>query len=111
MARWGDERHLEEENGDPPPPEIDLHTLAPTAALRRLAQELHACRLRGSGEVLVITGRGWGNREQLPILRGKVETWLRGEPGQRAGVLGFEQRARGGALLVRLRVSERREPS
>jgi DNA-nicking Smr family endonuclease len=83
--------------------EIDLHGLAPDAALRRLAQGLHAARVRGEGEVLVITGRGWGNAAQKPILRGHVERWLDGQDGQRAGALGHERRNRGGALLVRLR--------
>jgi DNA-nicking Smr family endonuclease len=53
--------------------------------------------------LLVITGRGWGNLEQKPILRPKVEEWLRGDEGKRLGVVDFETTSRGGALLVRLR--------
>lgn len=82
--------------------EIDLHGLAPDAALRRLAQGLHAARVRGEGEVLVITGRGWGNAAQKPILRGHVERWLDGPDGRRLGVTGHDRRHRGGALAVRL---------
>ena len=84
---------------------MDLHGLPPERALRRLAQELHACRMRRRRELLVITGRGFGNLAQVPILRTKVEQWLRGAEGQRAGVEGFEIQSRGGALLVRLRGS------
>ena len=50
----------------------------------------------------MVTGRGMGNREQRPILRERVEAWLRGPEGRRAGVRHVERRAKGGALLVRL---------
>jgi DNA-nicking Smr family endonuclease len=83
--------------------EIDLHGLPPSQALRRLGQELHACRLRRVDRALVITGRGWGNRLQKPVLRPLVEDWLRGPDGARLGVVGFELHSQGGALLVRLR--------
>ena len=92
------------ENGpmSPAHPQIDLHGMRPEAALGRLGQGLHAARVRGAGQVLVVTGRGWGNRDQQPVLRQQVESWLRGPGGQRAGVRGFELQAKGGALLVRL---------
>ncbi len=82
--------------------EVDLHGLAPERALRKLLQDLHAARVRRRSSVLVITGRGMGNRLQQPILRTHVEAWLRGPHGARAGVVSFEQHSRGGALLVRL---------
>lgn len=83
-------------------PEVDLHGLRPEQALRRLAQALHAARVAGAPEVLVITGRGWGNREQRPVLRGRVEAWLQGSEGRRLGVRGSRVVAKGGALVVRL---------
>ena len=86
----------------PERPTIDLHGLRPEAALGRLGQGLHAARVRGAAESLVVTGRGMGNREQRPILRERVEAWLRGPEGRRAGVRHVERRAKGGALLVRL---------
>ena len=86
-----------------PPIEIDLHGMPPKVALRHLGRELHACRLRRCSEVLVITGRGWGNLQQKPVLRPMVEAWLRGPDGQRLGVIGFEEHSQGGALLVSLR--------
>jgi DNA-nicking Smr family endonuclease len=82
---------------------IDLHGLAPHAALRRLAQELHACRVRRTARVLVITGVGWGNPQQRPVLRPKVEAWLNGPEGKRLGVLRFQITHKGGALDVELR--------
>lgn len=83
-------------------PEVDLHGLAPAAALRRLGRELHAARTRRCGALLVITGQGLGNALQKPILRTQVETWLAGPEGRRLGVRGFERVHRGGALRVRL---------
>jgi DNA-nicking Smr family endonuclease len=91
-----------EAEGDEPP-EIDLHGLNPEQALRRLGRELHACRVRRSPELLVITGAGFGNALHQPILRGRVAAWLDGPDGKRLGVLGHAVTSRGGALLVRLR--------
>jgi DNA-nicking Smr family endonuclease len=76
--------------------------MSPERALRRLSQELHACRVAGLSELRVITGRGWGNRAREPILRGRVEAWLRGPEGSARGVRGLRRVARGGALEVRL---------
>lgn len=91
-----------EEDGDDVD-SVDLHGLPPERALRRLVQDLHAARVRRRTQVLVITGRGLGNRLQQPILRTRVEDWLRGPEGARAGVVSFTLESRGGALLVRLR--------
>lgn len=88
---------------DPSPSEVDLHGLPPERALRRLAQELHATRVRGETRLRVITGRGWGNLEQKPILRKRVESWLRGAEGARFGVSDVQVTSKGGALDVRLR--------
>lgn len=84
------------------PRSIDLHGLRPEAALRRLEQELHAARVRGEGALLVVTGRGWGNREQRPVLRSRVEAYLRGPDGLRMGVRRVEVTAKGGALRLAL---------
>lgn len=92
----------EEEREELPVPEVDLHGLAPAAALRRLGRELHSARARRSAELLVITGQGLGNALQQPILRTKVETWLAGPEGRRLGVRDFVRVNRGGALRVRL---------
>ncbi|MEM7309802.1 MAG: Smr/MutS family protein [Planctomycetota bacterium] len=88
-------------SGDPEE-SVDLHGLTPDQALRRVAQGLHAARVRGSRSVRVITGRGWGNRTQTPILRKQVEAWLRGPDGKRMGVRNVRIGAKGGALDVDL---------
>ena len=85
-----------------PLPSIDLHRMPGDQATRALARELHAARVRGEVKVLAITGRGFGNRLQEPILRGKVEAWLASEEGKRLGVLGFRRVHRDGALEIDL---------
>jgi len=82
---------------------VDLHGHTPDNALRLLGQELHSARVRGEAELLVITGRGVGNRRGEPILRGYVETWLRGPEGQRHGVIRFSRSRDGGSLQVQLK--------
>jgi DNA-nicking Smr family endonuclease len=83
-------------------PELDLHGMTPERALRRLASELRTCRVRGDRVLLVITGRGYGNRLQQPILRTRVEAWLDSPEGRALGALSWTRTARGGALEVRL---------
>ena len=85
-----------------PSAKVDLHGLRPEEALRRLSQALHAARVRGVETLTAVTGRGWGNREQKPVLRAKVEAWLNGPEGRRAGVRSHRRTASGGALEVRL---------
>jgi DNA-nicking Smr family endonuclease len=76
--------------------------MPPERALRRLASELRTCRVRGDRTLLVITGRGYGNRLQKPILRGRVEAWLEGAEARALGALAWTRTAKGGALEVRL---------
>jgi DNA-nicking Smr family endonuclease len=83
-------------------PELDLHGLPPDRALGRLRSELRTCRVRGDPALVVITGRGYGNRLQQPVLRTKVEAWLDGPEGRAQGVLSWTRVHRGGALRVRL---------
>ena len=82
--------------------EVDLHGLRPEQALRRLEQALHAARVRGSTSLLVITGRGWGNDRNEPVLRERMAAWLRSALGRSYGVRDVTVAAKGGALLVRL---------
>jgi DNA-nicking Smr family endonuclease len=53
--------------------------------------------------LLVITGAGWGNADGKPVLRPKVEAWLRGPEGRALGVKDVQRVSRGGALEVWLR--------
>lgn len=96
------ERELWNEAEEDGPEAVDLHGLRPEKALEHLGRELHAARVRRSASLLVITGRGLGNERREPVLRSRVEAWLRGPEGKRLGVRGFERTAKGGALHVRL---------
>ncbi len=83
------------------PRELDLHGLRPEQALARLRRELHTARVAGWPELTVVTGRGLGNRDQRPILRGHVERLLEAE-GEALGVRGVRTGSGGGALVLRL---------
>ena len=85
-----------------PLPELDLHGMSGREAERALGRELHAWRVRGVRRAVVVTGRGWGNRAQEPILRGRIERWLAGPEGQRLGVRSFRRVHREGALEIDL---------
>jgi DNA-nicking Smr family endonuclease len=81
---------------------VDLHGLGTERALRRLAQELHAARVRRAKRLLVITGAGWGSPDQKPVLRPALEAWLRGPEGRALGVRDVQRTHRDGALELLL---------
>jgi DNA-nicking Smr family endonuclease len=85
------------------PEAVDLHGLGVEQALRRVAQALHAARVRRLKRLLIVTGAGWGNPDQKPVLRPKVEAWLRGPEGRALGVKDVRRVHRDGALDVLLR--------
>jgi DNA-nicking Smr family endonuclease len=82
--------------------EVDLHGLHVGQALRRVAQALHAARVRGRKRLLIVTGAGWGNPDQKAVLRPRVEAWLRGPEGRALGVKDVQRVHREGALAVLL---------
>jgi DNA-nicking Smr family endonuclease len=82
---------------------VDLHGLSVQQALRRVAQALHAARVRRRTRLLVVTGAGWGNPDWKPVLRPRVEEWLRGPEGRALGVKDVRRVHRDGALDVLLR--------
>lgn len=81
---------------------VDLHGLTVEQALRRLTQALHTARVRGWKRLLVVTGAGWGNPDHKPVLRPRVEAWLRGPEGRTAGVKDVRRVHKEGALDVLL---------
>lgn len=91
---------MDESEDEPDRPEVDLHGLSPEQALRRVRQELHAARVRGYRRLLVITGRGWGNPSQKPVLRQKIADWLASPEALELGVRRFDVMSQGGALEV-----------
>jgi DNA-nicking Smr family endonuclease len=91
-----------DEREEDPPEEVDLHGLTVDQALRRVAQALHAARVRRLTRLVVVTGAGWGNPDQKPVLRPRIEAWLRGPEGRSFGVKDVRRTSKGGALDVRL---------
>lgn len=65
--------------------ELDLHGMNVPIARQAVSEFLHQCRLRHLRCVRIIHGKGRGSRNQGPVLKGKVDGWLR----QRDEVLAF----------------------
>lgn len=97
-----DDGEFEEEREGPEVESIDLHGLRSDEALHRVELAVHRARVRGATALHVITGRGWGNREQEPVLRTRIEEWTRGRDARARGVRGFVRTDRDGALVLEL---------
>ncbi|MFT5051861.1 MAG: DNA-nicking Smr family endonuclease [Chlamydiales bacterium] len=94
-------RHRKQDDDEGPEFELDLHQLRGPQALRRLAQEMHAWRVRGLRRVLIITGRGIRS-DAGPVLVPLVEQWLKTEQARDIGVVSWKSTHAGGAFDVRL---------
>ncbi len=57
--------------------ELDLHGITVTFARDLLDQFLADCRRRRARCVLIIHGKGYGSDDQQPVLKRKVNYWLR----------------------------------
>lgn len=57
--------------------ELDLHGMTTDEARQHLALFLQECRLRGERCVRIIHGKGYHSRNQQPILKSKLNLWLR----------------------------------
>lgn len=65
--------------------ELDLHGMRVEQARQALSHFLHHCRLQSRQCVRIIHGKGYGSQQQLPVLKSKVNYWLR----QHSEVLAF----------------------
>jgi DNA-nicking Smr family endonuclease len=85
---------------------IDLHRCTGEQAAKRLEREVMAAARAGSRTLLVITGKGYHSPGGVPVLRQKVEEWLRVH-GERLGIEAYSEAPRvlggRGALVVYLR--------
>ena len=83
--------------------ELDLHGLTVPQARERVHRFLRACQAEGKRCVRIIHGKGKGAEGKLPVLKGKVNGWLR----QKDEVLAFTsarpQHGGTGAVYVLLR--------
>jgi DNA-nicking Smr family endonuclease len=57
--------------------ELDLHGLTSSEAQNELARFLSHCVERGIRTVRIIHGKGYGSREQSPVLKSRLNHWLR----------------------------------
>ncbi|MCK6448785.1 MAG: Smr/MutS family protein [Planctomycetes bacterium] len=83
-------------------PELDLHRRTWAEAERLVRHALHTWRLQGVENAVLVTGRGWGNARQEPVLRTKLERWLETPDARALGVRQWRRVARDGALEVSL---------
>ncbi|MEN8170890.1 MAG: Smr/MutS family protein [Pseudomonadota bacterium] len=65
--------------------ELDLHGMRVEEARQALSHFLRHCRLQNKQCVHIIHGKGYGSQHNQPVLKGKVNHWLR----QRDEVLAF----------------------
>jgi DNA-nicking Smr family endonuclease len=87
--------------------EIDLHGLTVAEARPVLVEFLNDCLRDGVRCVRIIHGKGLGSKNQVPVLKRKVASWLM----QRDEILAFCQARRteggGGAAMVLLKSAKR----
>jgi DNA-nicking Smr family endonuclease len=87
--------------------EIDLHGLTVAEARPALVEFLNDCLREGLRCVRIIHGKGLGSKNQMPVLKRKVASWLM----QRDEILAFCQARRveggGGAAVVLLKSARR----
>ena len=65
--------------------ELDLHGLTVDEARTALASFLHNCKAQGIRCARIIHGKGHSSHQQRPVLKGKINSWLR----QKDEVLAF----------------------
>ena len=88
---------------------LDLHTFHPKDVKDLVPEYLRECRSQGVYHVRIIHGKGYGSEDKQPVLKRKLNLWLR----QREDVLAFTSATRRdggtGAAYVLLR-NPRRKP-
>lgn len=57
--------------------ELDLHGLTSLEAHREVSHFLQECRYQGIYCVRIIHGKGYGSKDKLPVLKNKLNNWLR----------------------------------
>lgn len=57
--------------------ELDLHGMTLLKAEPALAQFLDQCQQQRIRYIRIIHGKGWGSRDNKPVLKSKVNQWLR----------------------------------
>ena len=59
--------------------ELDLHGMTIPIAHQQLAEFIHQCRQERIRCVRIIHGKGWGSKNNQPVLKTKLNSWLQQE--------------------------------
>ncbi|MBI5434120.1 MAG: Smr/MutS family protein [Planctomycetes bacterium] len=79
-----------------------MHRRTWAEAERLVRHALHTWRRQGVESAVIVTGRGYGNARQEPVLRTKLEHWLDAAEARGLGVRSWRRVAREGALEIQL---------
>jgi DNA-nicking Smr family endonuclease len=80
---------------------VDLHGLLRDEARERVARFIADCRREGRRCVLIVHGRGLHSKDQIPVLKGALKTWLeRGSTGRAVLAFATARPCDGGAGAV-----------
>jgi len=83
--------------------ELDLHGMTIPVAHQELADFIHQCRLERIRCVRIIHGKGWGSKDNQPVLKTKLNAWLQQEENVLAFCSTPIEAGGAGAVFVLLR--------
>lgn len=83
--------------------ELDLHGMTIQIAHQQLAEFIHQCRLEHIRCVRIIHGKGWGSKDNQPVLKTKLNAWLQQEENVLAFCSTPIEAGGAGAVFVLLR--------
>jgi len=83
--------------------ELDLHGMTIPVAHQELAEFIHQCRLERIRCVRIIHGKGWGSKDNQPVLKTKLNAWLQQEENVLAFCSTPIEAGGAGAVFVLLR--------
>jgi len=59
--------------------ELDMHGMTIAIAHQQLAEFIDECRQQNIRCIRIIHGKGWGSKDNKPVLKTKLNTWLQHE--------------------------------
>jgi len=83
--------------------ELDLHGMTIPIAHQQLAEFIHQCRLERIRCIRIIHGKGWGSKDNQPVLKTKLNAWLQQEENVLAFCSTPIEAGGAGAVFVLLR--------
>ena len=83
--------------------ELDLHGMTIPIAHQELAEFIYQCRLERIRCIRIIHGKGWGSKDNQPVLKTKLNAWLQQEENVLAFCSTSIEAGGAGAVFVLLR--------